>query len=136
MWCAGRLGNCPECVGTRFHMTCLYCRWRRRHIGKFTDPKYWIKYTYLSWYRVSIVKKYVCDGKEYSRADGGYLRIQKNITLLIDPRGRFLRFRCAAIILIDKLMCRFGVSKKTRYTVLRDMRKPWAELCEFFANYP
>ena len=42
----------------------------------------------------------------------------------IDPRGKLANVRCAVIVTLDKLMLKVGY------------RKPFAEICEFFANYP
>jgi hypothetical protein len=125
MWCAGRLGNCPTRVASRrFRFTCLYCRWRRQWLGKYTPPKFWIKYTYRSLYRTERVKHYIAEGKEYSRVDGGDIIITKSHTLRIDPRGHFTSLRIAAIIVLDKTM------------KLTKQYKPFVEWAELLANYP
>lgn len=81
LWCAGKLGNCPQGL-TRFRFTCLYCRWRRRYYGKFVTPSYWIEYmlTARAWNPVRILK--------------------------IDPRGHFTMLRCSVIVALDKIMRR------------------------------
>lgn len=119
-------------------MTCLYCRRRRRHYKGFVDPKYWIKYTYRSWWIYELLTVYREGNKEYSLSNGGKLIHYIPYTLFIDPRGKFTRYRCALIMCIDKLMVKYGTKtfdaqgRQTR----SNMRKPFAELCEFFANYP
>jgi hypothetical protein len=71
-------------------------------------------------------RKFIIDGKVYTRLDGGYLTAKTWRTLKIDPRSpRYRAARCAAIIVFDKLM----VKSKWLY-------KPLAEFCEFLANYP
>jgi hypothetical protein len=125
MWCAGLLGNCPPAVALkRFRFTCLYCRWRRQWIGKYSPPPFWIKYTYRSLFKTKRVKRYVADGKEYSRVDGGDLIITEFHILRIDPRGHFTPARIAAIIVLDKIM------KHTK------QYKPFVECAELLANYP
>jgi hypothetical protein len=124
MWCAGRLGNCPPVASKRFRFTCLYCRWRRQWIGKYTPPKFWVKYTYHSLYHTWKTKRFVRDGKEYTRLDGGDLLITNYKTLLIDPRGHFLMYRISAIMVLDKIML---------YT---KHYKPFVEYAELLANYP
>jgi hypothetical protein len=58
--------------------------------------------------------------------NGGQFEIVKidQQYLKIDPRGHFAMMRCAAIMFFDKIMQFLGY------------RKPFAEFCEFFANYP
>lgn len=149
LWCSGVNGTCDTAAGShqqRFHITCLWCRFRRRFYAKMTEPTHWILYTYLSWWATNDVREYVQNGKVYSRADGGWLRVSHSYTLKIDPRGKWTGLRCAAIIWIDKVMLRFGTkyTKVTRNTKgevthrgrAHGMRKPWAEICEFLSNYP
>lgn len=124
MWCAGRLGNCPTVATKRFRFTCLYCRWRRIWLGKYKHPKHYIKYTYRSLGSTRRVKSYRQNGYEYRRSDGGDLIITEYRTLRIDPRGHFTAPRCAAIIIIDKIML------KTK------LYKPFAEFAELISNYP
>ena len=123
MWCGGIL--CKENIN-RFHLTCLYCRWRRASIGKYRKPPYWITYTYLSQSQTLLVDSFK-DGYnklEYYREDGGKISLTEHFTLRIDPRGYFTSIRCAAIMVIDKIMKRFSLGK------------PFVELCELLANYP
>lgn len=115
LWCAGKLGNCPKNL-RRFRFTCVYCRWRRRHYGKFSSPPRWITYTLL----MSVAK--------YAAVDkNGQVQAYKTVwkTIPIDPRGHFTMFRCAIIMVFDRIMVRW------RRTV-----KPLLNFCEFFANYP
>jgi hypothetical protein len=144
--CLGKLAGCGAEKNPRFHVTCLWCRTRRRFIGKFTEPPYWVFYTYTSWWAVNYVRKHVVGDRVIMRSDGGWFKIEYPYRLRIDPRGHFLMPRCAVIIWIDRLMLKFGVGyKKTvrnqkgevvRFGKGRGMRKPWAEICEFLANYP
>ena len=108
----------------RFRFTCLYCRWRRQWIGKYTPPPYWIKYTYVSLYKTVKVKTYRFENVEFYRSDGGYLTFLRYKTLSIDPRGSFTAWRCAAIKVLDKVMFKTG------------QYKPFVEFCELLANYP
>lgn len=124
LWCAGKLGNCPPIAKTRFRFTCLYCRWRRRVYGKYTTPTYYIRYTYTS-INIKVTRnRFVKHGYVYTRRDGGLLTYREWQTLTIDPRGRFTRWRCAAIIVLDKIMLKTKV------------HKPLLEFCELLANYP
>jgi hypothetical protein len=123
LWCAGKLGNCPASV-KRFRFTCLYCRIRRQFYGKFTNPSYWINYTYKSNYKVYYVDGFVRDGVKYEASGGGKIKKVDFTTVLIDPRGRFTMLRCAAIMVLDRIMAAVG------------LHKPLEELCEFLANYP
>lgn len=130
----------------RIHFTCIYCRTRRRLLGKYKEPRNWIFYTYLSWWAINYVKQYVENGKIYSRSDGGWLKVEHPYTLHIDPRGHFTMIRCAIIILLDRYMLKHGSSyskivrntngEVTRIGYAHGLRKPWAEICEFLANYP
>lgn len=124
MWCAGRLGKCPKDELFRFHLTCLYCRWRRAYLGKWTKPKYWIEYTYRSLYKIEYLQRVTRGGFEYTARNGAPLKVISYSNVLIDPRGRFLKLRIAAILTIDKLMKLTGIGK------------PLVEACEFLANYP
>jgi len=134
-WCAGKLGNCTIGKASsvdpanpaelkRFHFTCLYCRWRRRYLGKFQSPKYWIHYTYLNHTVTHYTREYISGGKAYTLSNGGLLRVEIAFTLLIDPRGHFTRARCACIQVLDKMIKLFH------------SKKPFVEFAEFFANYP
>jgi hypothetical protein len=113
----------PEKID-RFRFTCLSCRTRRRLAGKFSDPPFWIDYTLKSNFTSYLVDKFVQDGKEYSARNGGKLKVTWFTTVKIDPRGRFTALRCAAIMVLDKIMTAFHVGK------------PLAEFCEFLANFP
>ena len=115
LWCAGKLGNCPKTVN-RFRWTCLHCLWRRRYLGKFIDPPYWIDYTppWSVTYYVAVNEK----GEIIAKKTNWF-------TYHIDPRGHFTSFRCAAIVALDKIMAKI---KRVRY--------PFREFCEFFAHYP
>jgi len=124
LWCAGQLGNCTSNV-KRFRFSCLFCRWRRRYLGKFVDPPYWIQYTFLSRIRQSYGKTFVHKGVEYKAPDGTFFIINKLETVKIDPRGRFTGFRCASIIVFDYIM-----------KMLPRLEKPFAEFSELLANYP
>jgi hypothetical protein len=123
MWCGGEL--CKENLN-RFHFTCLYCRWRRKYLGKWTDPPYWIEYSYLSQTKTFYTNSYNDKYKnlEYYSSDGSKFEITEHWTLRIDPRGYFTKLRCAAIIVLDKIMLKFSLGK------------PFVELCEFLSNYP
>ena len=123
LWCAGKLGSCPEDVD-RFRFTCLFCRWRRRYYGKFTDPTFWIEYAYKSQICEEIVDYFVKDGLIFTATNGGKLRHTIYPTVKIDPRGHFTSLRCATIIVLDEIMKALGVGK------------PLVEFCEFLANYP
>jgi hypothetical protein len=46
-------------------------------------------------------------------------------TIPVDPRGHFTMFRCAIIMVLDRIMVRWHKSDKTLLNI-----------CEFFANYP
>ena len=135
MWCAGKLGGCNIGEATeimqanpdelkRFHLTCLYCRWRRSYLGKYVKPAYWIKYTYLNHSVTYRTKTHRCNGKIYTLSNGGYLMVQMYFTLHIDPRGHFTRLRCAAIVTLDKMVKLFHC------------KKPFVEIAELLSNYP
>lgn len=136
--CAGKIRGCDlKPSDRRFRpITCLHCRSRRRHYGLFTEPKYWIKYTYLSWYAENIQDYWDKGGYRYRLSNGGKLRVHYDFTLYIDPRGLFTKLRCAAIIVIDKFMVKFGTYQKTDRGFSHGMRRPFAEFCEFLASYP
>jgi len=123
--CAGKLavaglGKCPRSV-TRFRISCLQCRLRRYRAGKYTVPRY-IEYTYTSF-------RYVTPGK---RVGGRRVLIYHYPYVLIDPRGHFTMIRCAAIIVMDKLI---ALSRRVNRHP-RHMCRPWIEIAEFLANYP
>lgn len=126
LWCAGKLckGADGEAAKRRFRFTCLCCRWRRKYLGKFVDPPYWIHYTYLSQYQTRIVDSYKHNGYVYRLKSGKKLQVTTYSTLKIDPRGHFTALRCAVIIALDKIMKQFHIGK------------PLVEICEFLANYP
>lgn len=113
LWCAGILCKYPELK--RFRFSCLYCRYRRKYLGKWTLPPYWIDYTVpwtLGYSAIVKEQKLVALRKMWF-----YLKI--------DPRGHFTLLRCSAIVALDKIMKRF------RWT-----EKPLMEFCELLANYP
>lgn len=114
LWCAGKL--CPHPELKRFHFTCLYCRPRRRHLGKWTRPPRWINYT-NPW---KVEHFAFLDKQNHPQS---YVTMWH--TIEIDPRGHFTMLRCAIIVALDKIMNRF-----------RRTEKPLMEFCEFFANYP
>ena len=124
LWCAGKLGNCPETVESFRIISCLICRWRRRYYGKYSTPPYYIDYTYTSWKKTWVADYYDDHGLRFKMKDGSKLKIVEYRTVNIDPRGRFTCFRCAAIIVLDHIMKMFKIGK------------PLAEFCEFLANYP
>lgn len=78
LWCAGIL--CEHQL-KRFHWTCFFCRTRRRHLGKWTDPPFYWHYQ-LPW--------------------------DKSRELLIDPRGRFVWQRCIIIIVLERIVAKFN----------------------------
>lgn len=121
LWCARKYHH-PELK--RFHFTCLYCRWRRRHYGKLSDPPFWIEYTYKSLVKTVYKRQHIRNGLLFEVSDGSPLKITKYFTVKIDPRGHFTGVRCAIIIVLDNIMKASGI------------RKPLAELCELFACYP
>lgn len=123
LWCAGKLGNCPSNL-TRFRFTCLYCRWRRHYYGKFTVPPFWIEYVYKSLFTVQFVNQLRRGNIVYKAPEGKKLKYTRRVTLKIDPRGCFTAVRCAIIMVLDNLMKKFHI------------KKPLAEFCELFANYP
>jgi hypothetical protein len=133
--CAGKLCGCNIGKATpvmkanpnelkRFHFTCVYCRWRRKYFAHYVTPKYWIRYTYLNHGVTYFTYAYRHDGYVYRASNGAKLKVTMYFTLEIDPRGHFVKARCAAIILIDKLI------------KLLHMKKPFVEIAEFLANYP
>ena len=121
------------------HVTCLYCRGRRRWLGKYSLPKHWIEYTYRAFYRTYQTRRHIANrikdngvwrgGQEYTRRDGGLITVTEFTTLRIDPRGRFRALRCSAIIVLDTIMC------KTMFN-FKVTSHPLAEVCEFLSNYP
>ena len=137
LWCAGKLGNCPEVAKKRFRFTCLYCRWRRAYYGKWKKPPYFIDYTYTSLVTSRLCDAFIHDGKEYRRADGGKFLHTFYLTCWIDPRGHFTQLRCCAIIVLDKIMKLFAKDDVKQFHVKKGwLWKPLAELCELLANYP
>ena len=116
LWCASRCQSLHTNALDRFHCTCLSCRLRRRLIGKFTDPPYWIDYT-----MPHSVQTYALTTR-----DGVVLAYQTRWeTIKVDPRGHFTMLRCAFIICLVKIIARF-----------RRTAKPLQEFCELAANYP
>jgi hypothetical protein len=102
---------------TRFHVTCLWCRTRRKR--KLTRR---IEYGYLSMTKLPTYGYQV----DYENK-----RIYRYIILLpryllIDPAGHFTRLRCAVIVALDRLAVKTGLINS----------HPLANLCEFLANYP
>jgi hypothetical protein len=89
-------------------------------MGKFTVPKYWIDYVYLSmtWFW----------SPAYKRVNGQILIgwTQVPTTLKIDPRGHFTMIRCSVIVALDRLAVKLK---------LRDNHR-LANICEFLACYP
>lgn len=95
----------------RFHVTCLYCRWRRRWLGKFTWGKMvtWV----LPW----------------SESDAPE-------AIQIDQRGHGLMLRCCFIIVLIRLAhAAFRLSRD-----VPDVRKwfmaPWVNVAECVADVP
>jgi hypothetical protein len=129
--CNGKL--CPWTLNY-VHVTCLFCRSRRRWLKKFIDPPYWIEYIYTASIRdftVTSYKQYV--GKvptEVRRRDGKPFIIQQFCGVKIDPRGHYTSLRCAAIIVLD---CLSGWLNLYR---MGGEGRPLSELCELMANYP
>lgn len=138
--CAGKIGNCSVKDG-RFHVTCLWCRWRRKSSGKYKEPSWWIEYTYVSWFHTYTADSYCENGTKFFAKDGGKLKLHTYTTLLIDPRGWFCGARCAVIVLIDRVASRLVKARFRRSPLYgwgygKVLPKPWAEICEFLANYP
>lgn len=129
LWCAGKLENCPSVAKTRFRFCCLYCRWRRKFYGRWTDPPDWIQYTYTAIPpTVRLVDVVVHNGVELHAPAGKKLKVTSYKHVWIDPRGHFTALRCAGIMIVDRIMkVWFGLVHGT---------KPFAEICEFLANYP
>jgi hypothetical protein len=114
LWCAGIL--CPHPELKRIHVSCPYCRWRRKYYGKFIEPAKWIFYT-VRWKkdRYAVMTR---TGKIV-----GYMEAWT--TIKIDPRGHFTRLRCSAIMVLDRIV------EKCLW-----IKKPLMEFMEFLANYP
>jgi hypothetical protein len=114
------------------HVTCCYCRSRRRALGKFKNPIYYLEYTYRAFYKSKRVKSYVFGNVKDNGVWRGGVEAKSNQTfevtefetLRIDPRGKMLSVKVAAIQVLDKIMLR------TRIKI------PLVEVCEFLANYP
>ena len=81
---------------------------------------------YLSQFKTFYTNSYKdrFNNLEYYSDDGKKFHITENFTVRIDPRGYFTAIRCAAIMVIDKIMLKFKLGK------------PFVELCEFLASYP
>jgi len=121
--CAGKLGNCPQNLH-RFHFTCLYCRMRRRYAGKYATPPQIITYQYKwSIHHMALVNE---NGQILA-----YKKVWRHLN--IDAVGHFVMFRCAVILVLDRVMQflmrnnRSGSSRKEKF---------FLNLSEFFANYP
>jgi hypothetical protein len=116
--------QCPASVKSFHVLSCLFCRLRRKYYGKFSEPSYYIKYTYKSVVKHFLVDYYVNGGYMYRSLSGRKLYVKRHYHVLIDPRGHFMRVRCAGIQVLDVIM---GLFKRT---------KPFIEFAEFLANYP
>ena len=122
--CAGKLGNCPKNLH-RFHATCFTCRWRRKHIGKWTDPPYWIDYT-IPW----LFQRFLL----YNPKTKQKLIRTDFVTLKIDPRGHCAMLRCSAIITLLKIAEHFPEfigDVKRRFIKIRSR---FITVCELIAN--
>ena len=116
--CASTHWGCRDTK--RFHVpTCLFCRWRRKAAGKYTEPKQMFHYVYWS-----MPYTYAPLVSKDSGVQVGWAMVPT--TLLIDPRGHFTQVRCAAIMLVDRLMVKLKLFGSHRA----------ANVCEFLANYP
>lgn len=104
-----------------FHWTCLFCRDRRKALGKWVKPSKWISYFYLCM-PFSEATAFKID-REHKRIY--QFTVMVPTVLRIDPRGHFTRLRCAVIVWLDRLGLRF------KWLVPRI-----ANACEFLANYP
>ena len=144
LWCAATLktsiGNCPKDV-KRFRFSCLACRIRRYHYGRFTEPKFYAKYTFKNitlYYRVN---SYERDGYRYHLKSGKKMLITRYHFLLVDPRGHFLMWRLATIKVLDHIIgwtgFRYNHHKTIKGFITKSKRtKPFAEWAELLANYP
>jgi hypothetical protein len=114
------------------HMTCCYCRLRRKALGKYRHPSYFIQYIYKASIKTFQTTRYIDDqiridgklhgGKEYTSKQP--FTVTQFYGCRIDPRGYFTKLRCATIIVLDNIM------------LLTHRMKPWVEVCELLANYP
>lgn len=101
----------------RFHITCLWCRTRRKR--KLTRM---ILYGYLS-----MPQRYLQASQvDYEHGCTRYFLIKAPQTLLIDPAGHFTKLRCYAIAALDRLAVKLHLHSSHRI----------ANICEFLANYP
>jgi hypothetical protein len=89
-------------------------------LGKWTLPPYWIDYSNPWQIEKYAVYAALPNGKHKLVAYQDMWHIIK-----IDPRGHFTMLRCAAIIVLGKIMGK-----------LRRLEKPLMEFCELLANYP
>ena len=101
----------------RFHVTCLWCRQRRKR--ELTKN---ISYGYLSMSKIATYG-YQMDYEHHI--------IYRRVVLLpryliIDPAGHFTHLRCSIIVALDKLAAKIGLINC----------HPLANLFEFLANYP
>lgn len=122
------------------HVTCCYCKARRLALRKMTVPPYWIDYTYASSVKKRYVHSYVHGrvqdngvwkgGVEAEAKQGQLLEVTEYSTLHIDPRGRFLSIRLAAISVLDRLMKAFNLWRQGCDG------QPLSEVCELLSNYP
>lgn len=129
--CAGKLGNCPKHL-KRFSFTCLYCRWRRMHYGKWTLPPFWIDYT-IPWF----ILRYIV----LNQKTGEVKVIQTWKTLKIDPRGHLVKLRCAIIATILRLAkpfsCFYWYERGVGLGLIKAsgfIRRKSIALCELFAS--
>lgn len=101
----------------RFHITCLWCRTRRKRV-----LTRYIQYGYLS------LAKSAAWGYKFDYANKLVYQIPIWIPqlLMIDPAGHFTALRCAAIVALDKLMFKLNIRGSHLF----------ANVCEFLANYP
>jgi hypothetical protein len=126
--CVGKLGACNRAAGVvpidRFRSSCLFCPWRRTYYSGYTKPPYYLEYVYVNVYNTYLVDRYVSHGKVFTRRDGRPFVVHRRHSVFVDPRGHFLRWRMAAIQVLDALI---GLARR---------RKPLIEFAEFLAHYP
>jgi hypothetical protein len=115
--CASQCRSMMTQKTTRFHITCLWCRTRRKR--KLTRH---IEYGYLSMSKLpTYAYQFDYVNKRVYRFIIDYPRY-----LLIDPAGHFTKLRCYIIVALDKLAFKIGLINC----------HPLANICEFLANYP
>ena len=115
--CATKCKSMMTRKTNEFHITCLWCRTRRkriltRHIqyGYLSMSKT-PTYAYQMDYEQKRVYRFIIDLPRY---------------LLIDRAGHFTKLRCYTIVALDKLAYKIGLINC----------HPLANLFEFLANYP